>query len=803
MDTMRSLRKFIFLFLLLCMAIAGFSQTQTIRGCITDKVTKYPLIGANIVVLNSSPLLGTATDTSGNFKLSDVPVGFISLKISYMGYSDIILTNLELLHHKELVINAGMEEKVFTGKEVVISAGNNGITPLNKMAAVSIRSFTIEETSLFAGTRCDVSRMASNYAGVRSGDDARNDIVIRGNTPTGLLWTFDDVEIPNPNHFAAFGTSGGPISILRNNLLQNSDFLTGAFPAEYGNAIAGVFDLKSANGNTEKHDISILMGFDGASVAAEGPVNRAKGSSYMTSYRISFLELFSLLGVKFGTGIGVPKYQDIYFKVNLPKTKIGNLSVFGYGGISNIAFNDSERDTTKNIRDLYGTRGWDINNHSAQAVIGISDYFLLSKSSYFKFSLATTYHNFYFYKDSVTPVSLEKFRYEFNNDMECKLFGNISFTHKFNARHHLKTGIKASLIYFNIIDSLYHAQKYMFIKRNDFCGYSALLQAYIDWQYRVSEFFTMTLGAHGLYYFYNQSWALEPRLGLKWNVAPLHSLSLGFGMHSQQIPSTIFFMQELQDDGSYQFSNHNLGFSKSIHLALAYDWIISENTRLKAEVYYQYLYDIPIDTSNGSSYSLLNEGASFDVLAPDNLNNLGIGHNYGVEVTAERFFSKGFYYLGTASYGVSKYSGADKILRSTAFNSGYNINLLGGKEFKFKTKKNKPVKKSRSIILNIKTTLSSGRHYTPINERQSYIEQKIIYYNDRAYSSQLPVYSRTDLKISYRMTAKKISFEVGLEIANLFNQKNILNISFDKNSGKLYKVYQLGIMLIPQFKLTF
>ena len=797
--------KIIFLTLLLSLPALVYpqNQAQTLHGTVTDKITKYPLPGANIIIMGSNPLIGTASDTSGKFRIENVPAGKINIKISYLGYSDVIFSNLEINAGKDLALDVELEEKAFQGKEVVITARSDRTTPLNTMATVSIRRYTIEETGLFAGTRNDISRMASNYAGVKGSGDARNDIVIRGNSPTGLLWRLDDVDIPNPNHFAAFGTSGGPIGIFRNYMLQNSDFITGAFPAEYGNALSGVFDLKSVNGNNVRHKFSYHIGYNGIGGGAEGPINKEKGSSYFVDYRVSILDLFALMNVQMGTGKGVPRYQDLFFKVNLPKTKIGNLTVFGYGGMSYINFLDSERDSTEKRNDMYGTRGWNLTNRSNQAVVGISDYFLLNKSSYFKFTLATTYHNFDFYYDSVTPDTRETYPYEVSSDRECKLLGNIFYIHKLNSRHNFKTGIKAALLYNEITDSIFHHENGLFVKRRDYQGYTAFFQAYIDWQFRISENFTMNLGANGQLFAYNNAVSVEPRLGLKWNVAPLHSLSLGFGMHSQMIPANIFYNQEKLNDASYRLSNTALDFSRSLHLVLAYEWSITENTRLKTEIYYQYLYDIPVEASRSSSYSMLNEGATFEILAPDNLYNHGTGYNYGIELTAERFLSKGFYYLGTASYAISKYRGSDQVLRNSAFNGGYNVNLLGGKEFRFKSKKNKPSKSTKSLTISLKTTVGSGRYYTPINETASYAAQKTVYYDEQAFSQQFPVYSRTDFKMAYRMGGGKLALECGLEISNIFNQKNICYIAFDKNSGKTYNVYQMGTMIIPQYRLIF
>lgn len=793
----------------LCMMLSfGFfystaQHVQNIRGRVFDKISNNSLPGASIILSGSNPLIGTSSDGDGNFILRSIPVGRITLLITYMGYQDIKLSNLELNTGKELVLEIAMEEKVFTGKEVIITAQSDKAGSVNQMATVSARAFTVEETNMYAGARSDVSRMAANFAGVNGTEDSRNDIIIRGNTPSGLLWRLDDVDIPNPNHFAAMGTTGGPISILRNNLLMNSDFLTAAFPAEYGNALSGVFDLKSISGNNQKHEFMAQIAFNGIEASAEGPFSRKKGNSYLIDYRYSTLDVFSKLGIQMGTGQAVPKYQDLFFKLNFPNTAIGNISVFGFGGISNIAFLDSQKDTTKNKIDFYGSEGWDLRNYSNQAVVGISDLVVLNQSSNLKLTLATTYHNFYTYKDSVNPATLNTFLYEGSNDLECRMFLSARYRNKFNAKNNVTAGIQATLFYYDILDSVYRFSEKRYIYRNDYQGYSVLIQPHVSWQYKPSDAFTINTGIHMQYLNSSGSISVEPRLGLKWSPAPLHTLSFGAGMHSQSIPVTVFYQQVPLVDGTYKQTNNKLGFSRSIHTVMAWDWLITENTRIKIEAYYQYLYKVPVQAYSKSSYSLLNEGANFEVLSPDYLVSKGTGNNYGIELTAERFLSKGFYYLGTFSFYQSKYRGSDNIQRHSAFSSGYNINVLGGKEFNLKFRKKKPEKRKKTFTINLKTNFSGGQRYTPINEDLSLAAQRNIYIDEKAYSEQFPNYMRTDLKLAYKMNGKKVTIEWSLEITNIFNQKNVFSQTFNRKTGESYFTYQLGRLIIPQYRIIF
>ncbi len=205
------------------------------------------------------------------------------------------------------------------------------------MTMVSARMFSVDETARYAGSLNDPARMAQNFAGVQANGDTRNDIIIRGNSPLGVQWRLEGIDIPNPNHFAGIGTSGGAISILNNNNLSNSDFLTGAFPAQYGNALAGIFDLRLRNGNDQQRENTIMFGMNGIEAGTEGPIHKKNHSSYIVNYRYSTLGLFDKLGINFGAA-SIPKYQDGTFKIHLPTKHAGTFDVFAVGGYNSSSF---------------------------------------------------------------------------------------------------------------------------------------------------------------------------------------------------------------------------------------------------------------------------------------------------------------------------------------------------------------------------------------------------------------------------------------------------------------------------------
>ncbi len=317
----------------LLLRVVSYSQiTQTIRGTVIDKISQTALPGAVVFVMNSEPVIAASANENGEFKLQNVAVGKQSLKISFMGYKPVTMQNVSLNAGKELVLTVQMEEDVTQMNEVEVTAKTDKNRPLNEMSAVSTRAFSLEETQKFAAAVNDPARMATSFAGVVGGSDGNNIISIRGNSPNGLLWRMEGVEIPNPNHFSNVGTSGGGISILSAQLLNNSDFSTGAFASEYGNALSGVFDLKLRKGNNQKREYTMQLGLLGADIAMEGPFKKGYDGSYLVNYRYSTLSVLGKIGVPLGDAI--TNFQDVSFNISLPTKKAGTFGLFGFGGLS-------------------------------------------------------------------------------------------------------------------------------------------------------------------------------------------------------------------------------------------------------------------------------------------------------------------------------------------------------------------------------------------------------------------------------------------------------------------------------------
>ena len=766
---------------------------QVVRGRVFDQVSKVGLPGANILIPGTDPLIGGTTDEKGNFLLENVPTGRVNLRISFLGYDPATIRELPVTSGKEVILNISLAESLEQLNEVVVTDSGNPQDAANEWAIVSARGFDMEETNRYAGSRNDPARMAQNFAGVSGANDSRNDIIIRGNSPTGVLWRLEGIDIPNPNHFGALGTTGGPVSILNNNLLGKSDFLTGAFPAQFGNANAGVFDLNMRKGNAFKREHLFQIGFNGVEAGTEGPLSIGNGGSYLINYRYSTLAMMQGLGFSPGTGDAVPYYQDLSVKVDIPTKNTGRFTLFAVGGKSNIDLIGADMDSSRT--DLYSEISQNIYNSAKMGVAGISHTQYYTDKTFGVFSLSADYAFSGNVVDSLSMKTREAIPSYRNHYGLSKYRAQYQLHQKVDNKNNFSLGMNFDLLGFNLQDSLYRRSSDQFVTLRDMQAYSGLTQGFVQWQHRFNTAWSATGGMHYQYFILNGSQQLEPRAGLSYQHSARGSFQLGYGLHSQLQTLPIYFLEADRTTSPGMRTNENLDFTKSHHLVSGYQHQFTSNIHLKVEVYYQHLFDVAVE-SQPSSFSMLNAGANFGIPNVDNLVNEGRGRNYGLELTLEKSFSGSSYFLVTASLFDSKYQGSDQVWRNTAFNSQYVFNGLYGKEWQIGSK-------NRILGVDLKSTYAGGQYVTPIDLAASQSANETMFQKSLAYSEKNPAYFRTDIKINYRVNKKRLTQEWALDIQNVFNNQNLFRQTYNPMTQQIVNSYQLGFFPIPQYRLTF
>jgi hypothetical protein len=764
---------------------ASAQLTQTIRGNVVDVVSKTPLPGATVIIVNSDPLLGGTTDADGNFKLSKVPVGVHSIRVSFIGYKELLLPNITVNSGKEVVLTVPVEEDITQMDEIVVTPDAEKNKPLNEMATVSARTFSVEETRKFAAAVNDPARAALSFAGVVTAGDGGNTISIRGNSPYGLLWRMEGVDIPNPNHFANAGTSGGGISILSSQLLSNSDFMTGAFAAEYGNALAGVFDLNLRKGNNEKREYTFQAGFLGTDIAVEGPFSKNYRGSYLVNYRYSTLSIMSKLGVDVGDA--VTNFQDLSYNFYLPTERAGNFSLFGFGGLSDQnqnAIKDSLQWTSEDMR--YSSRYF-----SNTGAAGLKHSITFGQKTYLQSAVVLSGNNNGFNEDKLDDNYVPQFDYiqKFTNK---KITLSSVLNHKFDARHSMRSGIYLNEYYYNLNQRYLDSETNTVEEPINADSKASTVQLFSQWNYRISEKLTFNYGLHWLYMTNNGTSSIEPRTSLKYALDDQQSFSLGYGLHSQMQPVGVYEAQAQQPDGTWLKPNKDIGFNKSHHLVVGYDRSLTRHLHAKIEGYYQHLFNIAVknDPTSPVSTLVIEEGYITDPLV-----NKGRGHNYGMEFTLEQFMHNNLYFLLSTSLYNSEYKALDGVWRNTRFNSKRAVSFTAGKDF--------TMRKNRSFGVNVRALYAGGFWMTPIDYEKSKLEGHTEFIDSQAYTQQMTDYFRTDLRLSLKRNRSRSTTTLSLDLQNATNHKNLGGMYFDARSGEIKKWYQMALLPVLSYRIEF
>lgn len=779
------MRQVAFICFYLALSHSLFSQqlTATLLGKVTDKDSKQPLSGVNIFVVNASIPMGAVTADDGSFVIEKVNVGRVTLRFTYVGYEEMVLSELLVTSGRQLFLNVEMHEHITNVNEVVVTAQKDKSKANNDFAPVSARSFSAEEMTRYAGTQNDPARMAQSFAGVVTADDENNQIIVRGNSPRGLLWRLEGIEIPNPNHFAGSeGSTGGGVSILSANMLTNTDFFSGAFAAEYGNALSGVFDLNLRKGNSNKWEFTVKAGVLGAELNMEGPFSKKYKGSYLVNYRYSTLELFALMGFDIGGNV-TPKYQDLCFNFYFPTKKAGAFTVFGLGGLSSLG-EKPKRDTSawKSFSDKV-----EFGQKQMMGVAGITHLLLLTDNrSYLKTVLSYSYTDNTGYEDSVDY----EFR-NFNLSTDKFLYKTLRATTVLNSKLNSKNTIRAGAIY-SWLNYQLLSDKYSFLQQQtnrlvNSTGNTHLLQSYVQWKHRFTERFQLNSGVHFTFSFLNNKFYVEPRLSGEYRINENHTISFGSGLHSRMDAVSIYVTAENK--------NRNLDFSRALHVVAGYNFSFVKDFRLKAEVYAQYLFSVPVAIdANYNTFSILNYNDGF---VNYDLTATGNGYNYGLELTLEKYFSKHYFFMFTTSLFNSEYKAADGKWRNTAYNVNYVLNALGGKEFVVGKKKN------NIIGVNAKIIWRGGQRYTPVDLAASRAAHETIYESNKAFSKKLPDYFRIDFGVSFRRNKRKYSWELSFDAQNIINRQNVARIVYNPDTQQIETKKNLGIIPVFSWKIEF
>lgn len=751
--------------------------SQTVRGRVVDSETQQGLPGATVVITTIQPITGTATDANGNFRFDKVPVGRQDIKITYLGYKEQLLSQVLVGSGKEIVLDVMLVESVEKLKELVVTAKHEGSDAVNEMATVSARSFSVEQTGKFAATGDDPARLAMSFAGVSTQDDLFNEIIIRGNSPRGLLWKLEGIEIPNPNHLAQEGGNGGAVSMLSNNVLGASDFYTSAFPAEYGNASSGVFDLHMKKGNNEKREYAVQVGTLGTEAALEGPFIKGKKSSYLINYRYSTLAIIEATGYKITGDIRIG-FQDLNYNFYFPTKKCGNFTLFGVGGLSWSKMDD--QNTYNKI--LYHERNTNGYNMGAA---GLTHTFFFNDKTWLKTVVsASGYDVVYRYQILENNDYTEYYRDDVAN---YYYRASTQLNTKLNAKNSIRSGLMFNMLYF-----VKSWESKWYNTSDKYVGSTTFSQAYLQWKHHFTDKWSLLSGVHFSYFALSNSVYPEPRIGLNWDVSPRHSLNFGAGLHSRMEPlGTYLIPFTVKKD---TLTNSHLNLTRAFHAVAGYTTKLATTLTFKTEIYFQYLFDVPIDVKGRRYYSSINEDDSYQATQ---LQNNGFGKNYGIEFTLDKRLAGKWYLLHTVSLYESEYMSRDGIWHSSRFNGNFITNLTAGKDFLLGKKK------TDIFSINMRIFWGGGRRYAPYDVEQSIAESDEVKDYTNGYSDRGKNYFRMDAGVSFRNNRPHWAWIIKADVQNVTNRPNEVARRLDFETGEIKTVSHLGMLPALKFRVEF
>jgi hypothetical protein len=775
-------------FFILFNICTSFSQdgipVQKIRGEIRNSANQQPVVGATVLLFDQKIKSGVGSNSKGSFKFDSITVGRYSLKISSIGFETQI-QNIILTSGKELILNIFLNESFVLSNSIEVTANKEKFLPINEANIVSSTQFTLDDVERFAGSRGDPARMAQNFAGVLGVSNLRNDIIIRGGSPTELLWRLDGLDLPNPNHFGTQGATGGPVGQINSGLLNNSDFVTGGFPSEYGDKMSGVFDLRTRNGNDEKYEYLAQISYNGAELGVEGPLHFLKGS-IIANYRYSFLDLFKEMGMDLGI-VGVPRYQDGMIKMHFIPDEKNQINITALYGKDNIFM---QRD---NLSDVV-TGDWNLKSGNNNFAIGLTWQYLFSETLFGKLLIGTVYDKYNTNIDSIScdqndihkVISLDKWFSQNSMEGYSNIKYNLFYTPFKN--HWITLGLEGRYKFYELNEKRYSFGWGDYSNWDlDKTGNTLQTLSFINWNWKISPTFTSNLGLHSQYLKISNKFTVEPRLALSWNFTEGQFLNLALGIHRQSLPLLLYYSSN---------TNNSLDFMESKHLVLGYSNQLTENLIFKAETYYKDISKVPVSNGVSDYWSFLNIGTNFGSIGgKENLISNGTGRCYGAEFSLIKHFSEGYYLTTTASYVRQQYIGSDGIERFGGFDNIYIVNILAGYEWK--------ISDIFTMEFSGKYTLAGGAPYTPIDTITSRANNQTYYLTSQPFSIRKPDYKRFDIKIDFRTNFQKISIIGYVSVENLFNTNNVLEYQWSNSKKKIESVYQLGIFPLGGVRFEF
>jgi len=784
------------LIVVLIFSIPAFAQKGEIRGKVLDQENLQPLIGVNILIKGTT--LGAATDVNGQYVVKKVPVGIYQLIFTYMGYEKKIVPDVVITNSRINYVNNELSWQAVEGEEVVVTAGYYSKP---EDAPVSVQSLSYEEIRRSPGAREDVSRMLQNLPGVNLTSDDRNDLVVRGGSPSEVLFRIDNFDIPNPNHFGTQGATGGPISMVNSEFIDNVKFMAGGFTAPYGHKVSGAMDIQYREGNRQNFEGKIDLNVAGAGGYVEGPIQNGRGS-YLFGLHRSYLDIMESL-LDYG---GLPIYSNIQGKMVYDMNKNNQLSLLLIGGDDRINIEDKTdvEDFHPGVVDTVDY--YSVVNKLRQYTAGISLRTFWRDNLYSVFSASHSYNRYYIDNNMLSRSGFRTSEKKLNNEttvLNADLYDNTSIEQQTTFKsdwtwalpNHdgLSFGAYVKLFQFdhdityipaypNQQDSYGQISSISIVKVNQ--KMTPKVGGYVNYKKLITKNFIANLGGRYDYFDLIKTGNFSPRLGLHWNVSHRLAFNAGIGTYYQN-PELVYIT-------GYSTNKDLLKDIRADHYIVGLEYLLTADTRFTMEAYHKKYFDYPVMADSGyEMISMANMGSEYGSVESEKLLSEGEGEVSGFELMIQKKLAEQLYGLMSYSYSTIKHKALDGIFRNGEFDNQHVFNLVLGYRL------------NKNWEFSIKWRYAGGTPYTPFDEQASQASDDEILDLTRINDVRYEPYHRIDLRFDHRKFFSKVTLVTYFSIENVYNRKNQRDAFWNNEQSRTEFYYQTGIFPVGGFSLEF
>jgi hypothetical protein len=744
------MKKYLLIQLFLTLSLLGIStlhaQNGIIKGRVSDELTNEPIPFCTILLDDTDD--GTTTDIDGNFTLEGLEPGLYSLTATYVGYRDETVFEIQVTNAKPAEVNIQMKTATQNLEEVVVKA-----SPFKKTAEspVSLRTIGVAEIQRNPGANRDISRVVQSLPGVTTTASFRNDLIIRGGAPNENRFYLDDVEVPNINHFATQGASGGPVGLINVNFINEVDFYSGAFPANRGNALSSVFNFNQRDGRNDRLGATLMVSATDVGLTLEGPVGDK--TTYLLSARRSYLQLlFQALDLPF-----LPIYNDFQAKIKHKIDKRNEIYFVGLGAIDNVSLNTGANETEEQRFILNS--------------IPVNDQWNYTNGLVYKHYTDKGYWTFVLSRNMLNNEAEKYLRNDESSEENLLLrYRSQEIENKFRMEHDLRMGdyrVNAGLGYeyikynnstFNRIFTNAGPQTIDFSSAFDMNRYFAFGQISRNF---LKDRLSLSFGvrADGVSYSEEMSNPLDqlsPRFSMAYNFSDRFSFNFNTGIYYQLPPYTVLGYQE---DGEFVNKRNGIKYIRNNHFVAGLEFNTATNSKITLEGYYKIYDDYPFLLRD--SLSLANLGGDFGVIGNEPAVPTSEGRSYGLEVLFQQRPYKGFYGIVAYTLGWSEFKDKEGNFVPSSWDARHIVNLTLGKKI------------GRSWEVGINWRFQSGLPTTPFAPGSDLVlnydrnGNGIPDYN-RINSGRQDAVNTLDFRIDKKWFYEKWSLNLYLDVENVF-----------------------------------